>query len=153
MIEAMIVAFIIIASLLVALAVADRSIHVSRLALRSAQASFILEEGAEAVRIIRDDDWDNLGDLVPSTIYYPLFSGGTWTLSETLGTVDIFTRTVTIEDVYRDDTSGDITSSGGTEDELTKLINVEVSWQEGSNSSSKTMSFYLSDIFGTNGEE
>jgi Tfp pilus assembly protein PilV len=147
MVEILIVASIISVSVLAFMAVAQKSIYLSRQSLHTAQAIFLLEEGAEATRIVRDNAWTNITALTPGATYYPTFSAGTWTLSSTPNTVDMFTRTVDIENVNRDSTSDDIVTSGGVSDSGTKLVTVAVTWLEGGTTVTKTLSFYISDIF------
>jgi Tfp pilus assembly protein PilV len=146
MVEILIAVSVIVVSVLAFMAVAEKSIIISRQSLHSAQAGFLLEEGAEAVRILRDNGWANISSLTPSTNYYPTFTGGTWTLSLTPNSVGIFTRTVSIASVNRDNSTSDI-SSVGTDDPQTKLITITTSWSEGSTVVNKTLSFYISDIF------
>lgn len=146
MVEILVAISIIIVSVLAAMSVTQKSIFVSRQSLHVSEASFLLEEGAEAVRINRDNAWSNISSLNVGTNYYPTFSGGTWILSITSSTVGIFTRTVTVANVNRDATTADIASSG-VNDTGTKLITVTVSWMEGGDSLNKTLSFYIMDIF------
>ena len=145
-VEVLVVASIITASVLAAMAVAQKSMYVSRQSFHATQASFLLEEGAEAVRILRDNAWSNISSLTAGTNYYPTFSGGTWTLSQTANTVGIFTRTVSIAPVNRDNITKDI-SITGTDDPKTKLVTVTVFWTEGSATPTKTLKFYVMDIF------
>lgn len=145
-VEILVAVSIITASVLAMMAVSQKSVFISRQSFHSAQAAFLLEEGVEAVRILRDDAWTNISSLTPSTDYYPTFSGGTWVLSGTPNTVGIFTRTVSISNVNRDDTSKDI-SEIGTEDVDTKLVTVTVSWPEGGAIVTKTLQFYIMNIF------
>ena len=98
------------------------------------------------MRIVRDNDWDNISGLTNGTNYYPTFSGGTWTLSVTPNTVGIFTRIVTISSVNRDNATKDI-ASVGTDDPNTKLFTVTVSWPEGAKTVTKNLKFYISNIF------
>lgn len=144
-VEVIVAVSIIVISVLAAMAVAEKSIYVSRQALHVSQATFLLEEGAEAVRIIRDNAWGNISSLSTGTNYYPTFSG-TWTLSTTPATIGIFTRTVMVANVNRDATTGDIAVSGEN-DAGTKLITITVSWIESGQAMSKTLSFYIMDIF------
>jgi len=146
MVEILIVASIISVSVLAFMAVAQKSIYLSRQSLHTAQAVFLLEEGAEAVRVLRDNNWDNITALSTNTTYYPTFTGGTWTMSDTPSTVGIFTRTVDIDSVNRDNITDDIAVSG-TADDGTRLVTVNVSWLEGGNTVTKTLSFYISNIF------
>lgn len=145
-VEILIAVSIITAFVLVAMTVAEKSIYVSRQALHATQAAFLLEEGAEAVRISRDNNWTNISSLSVGVNYYPTFSGGTWILSSTPNTVGIFTRTVSIVNVNRDNTTKDI-SSTGTDDPGTKLATVTVSWLEGGTTITKTLQFYTMNIF------
>ncbi len=75
------------------------------------------------------------------------YSTTTWGLSTTLSKVDSFLRTVTISNVNRDVTTGDIVSNGGVLDAGTKLITVNVSWQESGKTITKSLPFYISNIF------
>lgn len=146
-VEILLAASIIAVSVLAMINVVGKSIALSRLGLRVSQASFLLEEGAEAVRVYRDNNtWTNFTtNLTAGTNYYPSFSGGTWTFSTTPSTVGIFTRKIVVTAVNRDANS-DIAVSG-TNDTGTKLITVTVSWTENGTSYSKTLSFYIADIF------
>src|SRR6266568_1230003 len=96
MVEILVAISIMTVSILAAMEVAQKSINVSRQAFHTTQAAFLLEEGAEAVRIVRDSGWSNISSLTIGTNYYPTFSANTWTLSTTPNTIDIFTRTMTI---------------------------------------------------------
>ncbi len=147
MIEILVAVSIIAVFVLAAMNVAQKSIVVARQSLHTSQAKFLLEEGAEAARIVRDNAWANISALVVGTNYYPTYTGGTWTLSATSNTVGVFTRKVVLANVNRDDTSKDIVASGGTLDDGIKLVTVTVSWLEGSTTVSKTLQFYLADIF------
>ena len=129
MIEVLVAASIITVSILAAMTVAQKSIYVSRQALHTTQAAFLLEEGAESTRIARDNAWSNVAAL---------------NSSEQIG---IFTRTVVASSVNRDNSTKDIVASGGTTDSDTKLITVTVSWNEGGVVVTKTLRFYISNIF------
>jgi Tfp pilus assembly protein PilV len=147
MVEVLIAVSIIVVSVLVAMSVTQKSIFVSRQSVHTTQASFLLEEGSEAVRTIRDNTWDNISGLTTNTDYYLVFSSNTWTLSSSFNTIGIFTRTIRITDVSRSVSTGDIVSSDGVEDLGTKLITITVSWNEGGITLNKTLSFYIMDIF------
>lgn len=128
-IEILIASSIIAISILAATVVAQKSIYVSRQAFHTTQASFLLEEGAENTRIARDNAWSNIVNL---------------NSSEQIG---IFTRTVVASNVNRDNTTKDIVSTGGTLDVGTKLVTVTVSWPEGGVTVTKTLQFYIMNIF------
>ena len=146
MVEVLVAISIITVAILSAMAVSEKAVQVSRQAFHSEQAAFLLEEGAEIVRILRDNDWANISSLTPGSDYFTVFAGGTWTLSSTPNTVGIFTRKVSIQEVERDAGTGDITVSG-TADEGTKLVTVSISWQEGGTLVTKSLQFYIFDIF------
>jgi Tfp pilus assembly protein PilV len=146
MVEVMVAVSIITVAILSAMAVSEKAVQISRQAFQSEQAAFLLEEGAEAVRILRDTDWDNISSLTAGTDYFPVFSGGTWTLSATPNTTGIFTRTVSVEAVKRDSVTGDIDSLGDT-DPGSKLVTVSVSWQSGGSTAIRNLQFYIFDIF------
>lgn len=146
MIEVIIASTIITLSMIAATAVAQKSMYVSRQATHTTQASFLLEEGAEVVRIMRDNNWTNISGLTVGTSYYSAFSAGAWSFSTTPSTIGDFTRTVQIANVNRDNTTKDISVSG-TNDIGTKLVTVTVTWKEGGATISKTLSFYILDIF------
>ena len=128
-VEVLIAASIITVSVLAAMTVAQKSIFVSRQALHVTQASFLLEEGAENARIARDNAWSNVASI---------------NSSEQIG---IFTRTVVASNTNRDNTTKDIVSVGGVLDPGTKLITVTVFWQEGGQTITKSLQFFISDIF------
>lgn len=148
LVEVIVASAIISASLVAIIAVSQKSIVASHRALDTYIAGTLLEEGAEAVRIVRDNDWSTISGLSSAVTYYPKFSSGSWTLTTTAadGTVGIYTRSVTLAAVARD-SNDDIVSSGGTTDSGTRLATVTVAWPEGSTTVTKTLSFYLLDIF------
>jgi Tfp pilus assembly protein PilV len=145
LVEVIVACSIITLSVLAVMEVAQKSLSVSRQAFHTTQAGFLLEEGAEAVRIVRDNAWSGISGLTNGTNYYPTY-GSTWTLSTTANTVGVFTRKVTIASVNRDNTTQDIASSG-TDDPGTKLVTITVSWLEGSTTVSKTLQFYITNLF------
>ncbi len=146
LVEVIIAIAIIMLSVLAAMSVTQKSVYVARQSLHLSQSGFLLEEGAEAVRILRDNSWTNISGLTPGTSYYPAFSSSTWSLSSTPSTVDIFTRTVSVANVNRDPGTGDISTSGNN-DAGTKLATVSVSWNESGTQMTRTLSFYIMDIF------
>ena len=145
-VEVLIATSIIAASVLAATAVAQKSINVSRQALHSLQASFLLEEGAEVMRILRDNSWSTFVDANYGTPYGLVFSSSQWTLSGSSSTTGIFTRRITFYTVERDAVTGDIISTGGLSNTDTVLLVIEVTWNEGGQSITKNLSLYLNDI-------
>ncbi len=113
----------------------------------SISASFILEEGVEAIKSMRDHSWqNNIENLNTSTDYYLLFDNNLWSSVESVQMEGIFERKFQIFDVYRD-ANGDIVSSGGSLDPGTKLVLVSVSWQDKYGENSKSVKTYITKIF------
>lgn len=145
-VEILVAVSIIAVTILSAMAVAQKSIALSRQAVHNTQASFLLSEGAEVIRIFRDNAWNNISILTVNQNYYPVFSGDEWGLSEDPNAIGIFTRTINMANVNRDNTTNDI-SDTGTDDAGTKLVTVTVSWPEGAVIVTKSLSFYIFNIF------
>lgn len=143
---------ILIASLVVSIAfialilVASSTISLSRQTLHQTQVAFLLEEGTEAVKIIRNSGWQNISNKSFNTDYYLSFSGGNWSLDTSPVYVDDFLRKVSFFSVQRD-AYDDIVQSGGVVDLDTRLVKVQVFWNEGSVLKSKSIDFYISNIF------
>jgi len=146
-VEILIATSISTASVLAGTAVAQKSIIVSRQAVHALQAAYLLEEGAEAIRILRDDTWQTFIDAYYNAPYGLAFASGVWSLSGSSSDIGIFKREVTFYTVERDVITGDIISTGGASNTETVLVTVEVTWYEGGNTITKTLSFYLSNIF------
>jgi len=115
--------------------------------VRNTQASFLLEEGVDAVKILRDTGWDSgIGNLAAGTDYYFSYNGTTWVSANSNVYMDgIFERKFVLNNVYRN-TSDDIAASG-TLDSGTKKATVSVSWRGRTGTTTKSASFYLTDLF------
>lgn len=145
LIEVVIAAALVGGVLITVLGLVQDTVEVSQRALERTQASYLLEEGIEATKSIRDDQWTNITALSYSTPYYLVWNGTKWTLSTTPGASSFFTRTLTFEEVYRGATD-DIVTSGGTLDAGTKKGTVTVSWSAPTGVQSESIVFYLGDI-------
>lgn len=117
-----------------------------------AKASYLLEEGAEAARYLRDKGWTaNISGLSTTTRYYLFLSTlsgvGEWQATTTKQiSENIFERYLLISDVYRSDSTKDI-SEIGTFDSNTKKITVSVTWFDGhSTTTTKSLSTYLTNM-------
>jgi Tfp pilus assembly protein PilV len=148
-VELLIAIFIIVTSILAFTNVAQKSINVSRQSLDTSNASFLLEEGAEVVRLYRDISWDNIVSMTPGTDYYIDFdiAHSAWYFTTTPNSIDKFTRKVVFQNVNRDNSTADIVTEGGTLDTGTKLVTITTSWVDGGVTLTKNLSFYISDIF------
>ena len=91
----------------------ERGIVMSNFTLNKSQANFLIEEGAESVKSIRDDDWANISGLTINTPYYLSFNSITnkWELTTTPNKVDSFTRSIVFNSVSRD-SNDDIVNTG-----------------------------------------
>lgn len=93
------------------------------------QAGFLIEEGFEAMKLLRDTSWSaNIAPLAAGTKYYLDWNGSTWTTTTVPQKIEyVFTRSIEASDVYRDG-SDNIAASPGTLDAGTKKVKVSVSW-------------------------
>jgi len=109
------------------------------------QSAYILEEGVEAIRSIRDKSWSNISGLASGLSYGLSFTNSVWATTTTQFVGDGFYRRFEVFDVYRD-ANNDIASSG-TLSVGTKLFKVSVEYREGVATTTKSVSFYLAEIF------
>lgn len=86
-------------------------------------ATALVKEAEEAVRVVREKDWNV---FAVNGTYHPAVQANTWVLTPGPITVDDFTRSVTISDVYRD--SGGAIAPGGSFDPSTKQVLITISW-------------------------
>jgi hypothetical protein len=125
--------------------------------LKSAEGSYLAQEGIEAVKTIRDNNWSNIGALSTTTTYYLTFDNSSstnniWKATTTATSINSFTRTFNIYDVYRDSYGRIATTSTSTAnfDAYTKKITISVSWiaKNGTSGTTtkKTLSAYIADI-------
>lgn len=127
-------------------------LDVSENTTRYIQSGFLLEEGVEAVKLIRDMSWaTGIAPLSTTTTYYLSWSGTTWTSTTTPGKIEnIFVRTFTVGDVYRD-ASDDIVANQalGTFGTSSKKIIFSVAWQsKGSRATTtKVAETYIMNLF------
>jgi len=116
------------------------------------QATYLAEEGLEAVRIMRDTSWSsNVESLTLNTPYYLTYATSTmiWSANSTPENNYVdgkFMRTLSLGEVRRDG-NDDIVSSGGSVDAESRLVNVTVSWSQRGATTSRSLSMYLTNIF------
>lgn len=96
---------------------------------RESQAVLLLDETAEALQYLRDVSYQtNAADIPTNTLYTIFWNGTSYELATSTITLQYdMTRTVTFEDVYRDN-SDQIVSSGGTKDYNTKKAGITITW-------------------------
>jgi len=111
------------------------------------------QEGMEATQNVRDDDWTNISGLAtgPGNPFHPTIVAGDWQLVAGVDDPDgsgVFTRSIVVEQVWRDDLNGDIVvpgTPGSSIDPETRQVTTEVSWNEESGPREVTQETYLSD--------
>ena len=112
------------------------------------QATFLAEEGLEAVRILRDTSWaSDVASHTSGVNFYLAFDGTTWQATTTDLYIDKkFQRTVQLSDVYRNGNQ-DIVASGGALDSNTKEVTISVSWLDNGATTTRSLSAYLTNMF------
>lgn len=95
-------------------------------ATERARAALLLEEGAEAVLLLRDQGWDTYIDaLTEGDSYHLYYSGSTYATSQSEQLIfNTYFRTITVFSVNRD--ANDSYSVSGTDDPNTKRVRIEI---------------------------
>lgn len=144
MIEVVIGLSIILSAVLGLFVVSQISLRILTDNTKIIRASYLLDEGMEAVKIMRDSGWVNISS---SGTYFLDWTGTTWATSTNNVFVDgVFERKFTIANVNRD-ANDDITTSGGTLDPNTKKVTVYVSWRLNNATTTKNASTYITKLF------
>lgn len=132
------------------IAVYNKYVQIAIKTTPTVQASYLLEEGVEVMKLLRDTSWTSrIAPLSTTTTYYLAFSTSTnaWTSTTTASLVDsTFARTVQVYDMKRD-TNSDLSTTTGSYDPNTKLITVSVAWSYGA-TTTKSVSTYITNLFG-----
>jgi len=111
-----------------------KALDVSQDTTAHIQSGYFLEEGIEAIKLMRDVSWtSNIATLSPGTTYYLYWDGSIWTATTTLQKLEnTYTRSFVVENVSRDG-NDNIVSSGGVNDPGTKKITLNISWMRHGN--------------------
>lgn len=109
------------------------------------QSNYLLDEGMEAAKLMRDSGWDtNIAAVSTSTKYHLAFSGNLWISTTTSSLIDnVYDRTITFDDVFRD--INDDIATTGTYDPNARKVTIEVSWYNGA-TSSNSVSTYITNF-------
>src|SRR6185369_9324074 len=104
-------------------------LRISNSSGRTVQAALLLDEGAEAVQLLRDSGWTaNIAPLSLNTPYYLYWNGSAYATSTSPVVIQgSYVRTITLAAVSRDASTYNIVSSGGTNDPNTRDVVVSVS--------------------------
>ena len=119
-----------------------RFINTGKNLVEKTQALYLVEEGLEMVRFIRDEKWENLSSLADGTTYYLNITGSSIATSTTVEVIEGFTRSFVVDSVERDG-NDDIVPSG-TPDGDSKYVTVEVEW--GTPTTTVSLTSILADI-------
>lgn len=145
MIEVIVCLTIIAISFWTFLELAKYNLMIQKQTQAKMEAMTLATETIEAVRSIRDENWNNLASLSLETRYYPVISANKWTLASiNPGSVNgIYDRWVVLEKVYRD--ANDDISPSGTEDIQTKKITALVEWIDHGQTEQINLTTYLTN--------
>jgi len=144
-----VVAFALISAVIVSLPhIGVLSLRLSTLASNRVQATFLLSEGIEVTRFLRDDGWST--HLEPTTLdtdYFISFDGSRYqlTLTEPPFLNEKFQRTLRFSQVLRNG-QDDIDTIGAI-DPLTKKVVVKVLWDERGATTTESVEFYITNLF------
>ena len=114
------------------------------------QANYLLEEGMEVVKFLRDSNYTaNIKNMSTTTTYYLSWGGANWATTTTPIVVDNkFTRRFTLSDVKRDAVTQDI-SPGGVYDPNAKKVTMAVVWSDPVlGTSTRSIEAYITNISG-----
>lgn len=128
----------------------------SKTSVNETKATYLLQEGFEAMRKIRDSSWNNISTLDENLDYYLLYDNEakTWSLINSSDNLNGFTRKIRIYDALREDANSNgqidapdpINPDGTLIDTDTKRIVITVSWKDKSNlSRNYTATSYLTN--------
>lgn len=126
-----------------------RLLNVGELTTEHIQSGFLLEEGVEAMKLLRDESWSTkIAPLSTTTTYYLSWNGTKWTATTTKQVIEnIFTRSLEISDVNRNNVTYDIDPTG-TYDPGTKKVTVSIGWQRrGGGVATDTAQTYVMNLF------
>jgi len=125
----------------------QKTLEVSSITQSAVQGDYLLEEGVEVVKLLRDAGYtNNIASLSTIAPTYLVWSGTNWATSTTNVFIDNkFERKITVVEVMRN-ASEDI-SGAGTPDPKTKLVTVSVAWNVKGATTTKTIQTYIMNIF------
>ena len=149
LIEVVVVASIFSVFMVALVSYYKKVLDVSQDTTRHIQSGFLIEEGMEAAKLMRDESWTSqVATLSTTTTYFLLWNGTKWTATTTEQKIEnIFTRTMLVTDVFRD--VNDTIASAGTHDPGTKKIRIEVSWPRkgGNATTTDAAETYIANLF------
>lgn len=147
MIEMLIGAAVLSVSLLGISSFFQATLAVSNTTQSAVQGGYLLEEGVEIAKLLRDAGYaSNILSLSTTTPTYLAWNGTIWATSTVNTFIDgKFERSIIAAEVKRN-ADGDISGSG-TYDPNTRLITVSVAWNVKGATTTKTIRTYVTNIF------
>lgn len=146
MIEMIIGSAILSVSLLGISAFFQSALKTSNVTGLSIKGDYLLEEGVEAVKFLRDAGYaNNISALGTGTPHHLVWNGTNWATTTANVFIDgLFERSFTVTNVTRD-INDDI--AAGINDPDTKLITVSVAWGAYGATTTRSIATYIMDIF------
>jgi hypothetical protein len=112
---------------------------------KEVQVTYLLEEGLEALTLLRDANWTTISSLTASTTYPLYFDGSSFAIGTTSEYVNgIFLRNFAVYNVYRD--GSDQIASSGTLDPNVRKATVFVSYSQSGATTTRSLSKYLPQV-------
>ena len=149
LIEIIVAASMLTVSLVSVFAYYKKVLDLSRNTTLHIQSGFLLEEGFEASKLLRDQGWSTkIATLSTTTTYYFYWNGTQWTSTTSPQNIEnTFIRSFTVKDVKRD--ASDNIASAGTYDPGTKKITISVAWPKkgGGGFATDTAETYMTNLF------
>lgn len=143
---------VVVASAIISLSMLSTAVVYGNLATLSTentakvQASLLLEEGVEAIKVMRGEAWSNIASTTAGVNNYFVWSSNTWRGTTSPSTIDgVFVRTFVVSPVYRDGTFN--ISTSGTNDPGTKKVDITVSWSSKGATSTRSTSMYIFNLY------
>jgi prepilin-type N-terminal cleavage/methylation domain-containing protein len=122
-------------------------INAGRVVSEKTKALYLVEEGLELIRFVRDESWSTISSLSTSGTHYLGITTSLITTTTTPEIIGGFRRSFTIQNVYRNTTTSDIvasTTGGSVADTSSKYITLSVAW--GNPTTTISMTSILADI-------
>jgi type II secretory pathway pseudopilin PulG len=121
-------------------------VNTNRTVGEKTKAVYLLEDGLEHVRYLRDGSWSTISSLSISTNYFLALSGSSMSITTATQTIDGYTRSFRIQNVYRNGSDDVVasTTSGATADSSAKYITMNVTW--GNPTTTLTLTEILTEI-------
>lgn len=151
LIEVLIATAIISTSVLASLGVLGTMARLQYRNTARIQASFLIDEGIEAVKTQRNSSWNTyIKNLSLGTKYYLYWNNHSWNINASTTLIDgQFSRYFKLSNVYRDSNFNIVTSttSGSSVDPDMRDMLMTVEWTDEAGTSSKSIETYLYNLF------